>query len=268
MNIKYRWAALDMLDTLVSTRIEVLRAANRLPEGTDMSVVEAQSRRYYESALKDGSHAGLLAFDGDTFVGAGGISYYRVMPTYHNPTGERAYVMNMYVRPEYRRRGITTELLDRLVADARRRGVRQISLEATEAGRPLYARFGFVPMAHEMELPEPSCCRVLGRTVTVTVDRPLGSFHPEHPDLYYPVNYGFIRGVPAPDGEDQDAYVLGVDTPVTEFTGRIAAIIRRADDVEEKWVVCPDGVRFNPQEIMEQVRFQEQYFDSSIITGD
>lgn len=266
MSIEYRWATPDMLDLLVSTRIEVLRAANLLDDSTDMSGVEAQSRRYYREALSDGSHAALLAFDGGRFVGAGGVSYYRVMPTYHNPTGEKAYIMNMYVRPEYRRRGIATRMLAMLTRDARRRGVSQISLEATDAGRPLYEKFGFVPMPHEMELPPDDA--PLGRTVTVTVDRPLGSRHPEHPELVYPVNYGFVRGVPAPDGEDQDAYVLGVNAPVESFTGRVAAIVRRADDVEDKWVVCPEGVRYGASEIMEQVRFQEQYFDSDIITGD
>ena len=50
---------------------------------------------------------------------------------------------------------------------------------------------------------------VIGRTVTVTVDRPLGSYHPEHKDMYQPINYGYVEGVMAPDGEEQDAYILG-----------------------------------------------------------
>lgn len=154
MNIEYRWATPDRLDELVTTRVEVLLAANRLAPDTDMSEVEAQSRRYYREALADGSHAALLATDGGQFVGAGGVSYYRVMPTYHNPTGKKAYIMNMYVRPAYRRKGIATRILDLLVEDAKRRGVRQIALEATAAGRPLYEKYGFVPMDSEMELPE------------------------------------------------------------------------------------------------------------------
>lgn len=106
---------------------------------------------------------------------------------------------------------------------------------------------------------------MIGKTVTVTVDRPLGSYHPEHPDMYYPVNYGYVEGVIAPDGEEQDAYILGVDVPVVEFTGRVIAVIHRFDDVEEKWVVAPDGVSFTKEEIAEQVRFQEQYFHTEII---
>lgn len=105
---------------------------------------------------------------------------------------------------------------------------------------------------------------MLGRIVTVTVDRPLGSYHPKHKDIYYPVNYGYVAGIMAPDGEEQDAYILGVDKPVAEFTGRVIAIIHRFDDVEEKWVVAPEHVSFSKEEIMEQVWFQEQYFKTEI----
>ena len=105
---------------------------------------------------------------------------------------------------------------------------------------------------------------MLNKFVTVTVDRPLGSFHPKHPDLYYPVNYGYINGVMAPDGEEQDTYILGVSEPVEEFTGRVIAIIHRYDDIEEKWVVAPESMRISADEIMQQVSFQEQFFQSEV----
>ena len=105
---------------------------------------------------------------------------------------------------------------------------------------------------------------MIGKTVKVLVDRPLGSYHPKHRDMYYPVNYGYIEGIMAPDGEEQDAYILGVDRPVDEFKGKIIAIIHRYDDVEEKWVVAPEGKTFTVDEIKEQVDFQEQYFNSEI----
>ena len=152
--LEYRRAGLDDIETLVATRVEVLRAANLLAEDTDMRAVEAASRDYYRQALAEGTHTAMLVFDADAFVGAGGISYYTVMPTFHNPTGRCAYIMNMYTRPKYRRRGIATRTLEMLVGDARRRGVRQIGLEATAAGRPLYEKFGFKAAEHEMFLPE------------------------------------------------------------------------------------------------------------------
>lgn len=106
---------------------------------------------------------------------------------------------------------------------------------------------------------------IIGKTVTVTVDRPLGSHHPVYKELRYPVNYGYIKGIMAPDGEEQDAYILGVDTPVEVFTGKVVAVIRRKDDVEDKWVVCPEDMTFTHEQIMEQVNFQEQYFESEIV---
>ena len=106
---------------------------------------------------------------------------------------------------------------------------------------------------------------MIGRIVTVTIDRPLGSCHPKHPDIYYSVNYGYIEGIIAPDGEEQDAYILGVDIPLQAFTGEVIAVIHRKDDVEDKWVVAPEGMTFSQEEIEELTRFQEQYFDSEVI---
>ena len=107
---------------------------------------------------------------------------------------------------------------------------------------------------------------MIGRIVTVTIDRPLGSCHPKHPDIYYSVNYGYIEGIIAPDGEEQDAYILGVDIPLQTFTGEVIAVIHRKDDVENKWVVAPEGMTFSQEEIEELTRFQERYFDIQIIT--
>lgn len=88
----------------------------------------------------------------DKFIGAGGVSFYSVMPTYHNPSGKKAYIMNMYTSPDYRRQGIAYKTLDMLVKVSKERGINQISLEATEMGRPLYEKYGFVKMESEMEL--------------------------------------------------------------------------------------------------------------------
>lgn len=106
---------------------------------------------------------------------------------------------------------------------------------------------------------------MIGSIVTVTVDRPMGSYHPKHKDIYYPINYGYIEGVMAPDGEEQDAYILGVDKPVEKFIGKVIAIIHRLDDIEDKWVVCPENITFSKEEIAEKVMFQEQFFKTKII---
>ena len=107
---------------------------------------------------------------------------------------------------------------------------------------------------------------MIGKIVKVIVDRPLGSYHPTHKNIYYSVNYGYIPGIIAPDGEEQDAYILGVNEPIKEFVGKVIAIIHRFDDVEEKWVVASENSSFTKEQIMQQVDFQERYFKSEIIT--
>lgn len=149
---EYRKATIEDIDELVRTRIIVLCAANKLPDDTDMSVVERESEVYYKRALETGEHIAYLVYDNETFIGAGGVSFYQVMPTYHNPSGKKAYIMNMYTSPEYRRQGIALHTLDLLVKEAKAQGISQIALEATDMGRPLYEKYGFVKMEDEMEL--------------------------------------------------------------------------------------------------------------------
>lgn len=152
MELNYKRATLDDLEMLTETRISVLRVANQLSDDVDMTEVKKQSLAYYQEALCSDTHVAYLVYDGDTFVGAGGVSFFRVMPTFHNPTGEKAYIMNMYTKPDYRRYGIAFKTLDLLVAEAKKRGIFAISLEATEMGKPLYEKYGFVKMKDEMEL--------------------------------------------------------------------------------------------------------------------
>ena len=106
---------------------------------------------------------------------------------------------------------------------------------------------------------------MIGKIVKVTIDRPLGSFHPKYRDLYYPINYGYVDGILGGDGECQDAYVLGVAEPLTQFTGKVVAIIHRLDDVEDKWVVAPPEMVFTKEQIYKQVQFQEKYFKIEIL---
>ena len=150
--MEFRIATLNDLDLLTTSRIEVLKAANKLDPSTDMANVEKESYNYYKKALEDNTHYAILVMEDDKFIGAGGVSFYSVMPTYHNPSGNKAYIMNMYTAPDYRRQGIAYKTLDMLVKVSKERGINQISLEATEMGRPLYEKYGFVKMESEMEL--------------------------------------------------------------------------------------------------------------------
>ena len=103
---------------------------------------------------------------------------------------------------------------------------------------------------------------LLGMTVHVVIDRPIGYLHG---DILYPVNYGYIPGMEGGDGEEQDAYILGIDTPLTEFDGMVIGVVMRKNDCEDKLVVAPKGMELHQGQIAEAVRFQEQYFDTCII---
>jgi inorganic pyrophosphatase len=104
----------------------------------------------------------------------------------------------------------------------------------------------------------------LEKIVTVKIDRPMGSHHPEHGFIYL-VNYGFVPDISSADGEALDAYVLGIFEPVPEFTGQCIAVIHRLDDDDDKLVVVPEGKSYSDDQIRALTEFQEQFFQSTII---
>ena len=106
--------------------------------------------------------------------------------------------------------------------------------------------------------------KFLGKEVQVKMDRLMGSKHPEW-DFIYPVNYGFIENTKAPDGEEIDAYVLGIFEPVETFKGICIAIIHRTDDDDDKVVVVPEGKEYSDEQIVALTEFQEKFFKSEII---
>ena len=104
----------------------------------------------------------------------------------------------------------------------------------------------------------------IGKEVTIEIDRPLGSKHPNC-DMIYKVNYGFVPGVISGDGEELDAYVLGVNEPLKTFCGTCIGIVHRLAEDDDKLVVVPTGRSFSDEEILEQIKFQEQFFESELI---
>ena len=103
----------------------------------------------------------------------------------------------------------------------------------------------------------------LGKAVRVIVDRPVGY---DHKGILYPIKYGYIPGLIAGDGEEQDAYILGCSEAREEFEGQVIAVVRRKDDCEDKLVVASPGSRYDAEQIRKAVDFQEKYFCSTIET--
>ena len=151
-NLTFPRATIDDLEVLVDTRIRTLHAANNLPDTEEMPDVRDNTRDYYRAALADDSHVAYLVYEGDKIIGTGGVTFYSVMPMYVLKTGKCAYIMNMYTDPDYRRRGIAQKTLALLVDEVRSRGLISVGLEATDAGLPLYEKYGFISQPREMRL--------------------------------------------------------------------------------------------------------------------
>ena len=106
---------------------------------------------------------------------------------------------------------------------------------------------------------------IIGCIVKGTIDRPLGSAHPDYPDMIYPINYGYVDGIISGDGEEQDVYVLGTDRPLEVFEGKVIAVYHRSNDSEDKWIVSLDGRDYPDEEIVKAIHFQEQYFEGELL---
>ena len=103
----------------------------------------------------------------------------------------------------------------------------------------------------------------LGKKITIKIDRPLGTRHPKH-NFIYLLNYGYVPNTISDDGEELDAYLLGVFDQLKEYHGKVIAIIYRTNDNDDKLVVVPDGVNYTDDQIMALTEFQERFFKSVI----
>ena len=138
--IIYRKTTKADMKILMKLRLEMLREVNGLSgEYAYDEKFISESRRYFES----GEQTTVIASDGETLVGCASLSYTWIMPTFSHPTGNRAHLMNVYTRADYRKRGISKKMVEILIDEAKVNGVTEISLDATEMGRPLYESLGF-----------------------------------------------------------------------------------------------------------------------------
>ena len=106
----------------------------------------------------------------------------------------------------------------------------------------------------------------LNKIVTINIDRKLGTLHPKHGFMYM-LNYGYIPNTKSPDGEELDAYLLGVFDPVDTFEGKVIAIIKRTNDNDDKLIVVPQDKEYTDDQIKALTEFQERFFESIIIRG-
>lgn len=133
----------------------------------------------------------------------------------------------------------------------------------SDSGREHYlsGKHGFIRTVIRKALVE----KYLGKTVKIKIDRPVGHIHKkEKYTIVYPVNYGYIPGVYGGDGEEFDVYLLGIGEPVTEYTCKIIGAVFRKNDVEDKLIAAPEGMKFTADEAYKIIKFQEQWYDTEI----
>ena len=131
-------------------------------------------------------------------------------------------------------------------------------------GRKQNNKHYFIEAVLHKEANELDYSCIIGKEVTGVIDRPMGTQHPEYSDMVYPINYGYVNGVFAKDGEEQDIYLLGMDKAVERFEGTVIAVYHRYNDIEDKWIVAPKGMHFSEEEILKAIEFQEKYFDGKL----
>ena len=136
-------------DQVISTRLEMLKVVNNLPENAVFSQDFINSTKEY---FKSPCQTTVLSVHENEVVGCATICYVTVMPTFDHPSGKRAHIMNVYTRRSYRKQGIAFRMMGMLIEEAKQKGVSEISLDATESGRPLYKKCGFVNTEEGMVL--------------------------------------------------------------------------------------------------------------------
>ena len=146
MDVEIRRASLTDLELLMEWRMTVLHEVFSVPHSDSMPELEQNNRRYYQTALQTEGHIACFAYVGREIAGCGGVCLYQEMPSPDNPSGDCAYLMNIYTRPEFRGRGAGKKIVNWLIDQAVQRRITKIYLETSVSGRTLYQAMGFTDM--------------------------------------------------------------------------------------------------------------------------
>lgn len=176
----------------------------------------------------------------------------------------------VYTFPQFRGKRRIGKLIEHIYRLAKKECKKALYISTDQPG--LYENFGATydctlkdrwdedTLVYKLPIVNKDYSDIIGKIVKGKIDRPLGTAHPRHPEMIYPINYGYVSNVFAGDGAEQDVYVFGTDQPIEEYEGKIIAVYHRLNDCEDKWVVSLDDNSPTDEEILEKISFQEQYF--------
>jgi len=132
------------IPALVSLRMGLFCEVGELSDPlADLDLWQATSA-YFSTTQADDSARSWVAEVGDEVVASGTLALFVRPPYPGNLSGREAYLLNMYTLPAYRKQGMASALLDAMVAHASAEQLGKVWLHASEQGRPLYERMGFV----------------------------------------------------------------------------------------------------------------------------
>lgn len=114
--------------------------------------IDAELDVFFKKWLVSKDFLQLIAEENGKLLSTAAIVYYDLPPSFTNKIGVRGYVTNVYTAPEHRRKGLSKMLLEKLLENARSRGIKKIWLGASKLGRPLYEKLGFIQQESYMEL--------------------------------------------------------------------------------------------------------------------
>ena len=176
----------------------------------------------------------------------------------------------VYTFPAHRGRRRMGKLLEHVHRLAKAEGRPCVYISTEETGlyekygcvywKEMPVRWGGVSRVYRLPVCAMDYSAVIGRQVCGVIDRPLGQAHPQYPELIYPLNYGYVEGIFAGDGEEQDVYVFGTDRPLRRFSGTVVGVYHRLNDDEDKWIVSLDGRPVPEETVLRSIEFQEQYY--------
>ena len=176
----------------------------------------------------------------------------------------------VYTFPQFRGKRRIGKLIEHIYRLAKTEGKENLYISTDQKG--LYENFGAefyttlkdvngdTALVYKIKIETKDYSKIIGTTVSGKIDRPLGTCHPRHKEMIYPINYGYVDGIFAGDGAEQDVYVFGANKPIYEYTGKVIAVYHRLNDCEDKWIVSLDDKPVSDREILKAIEFQEQYF--------
>lgn len=187
------------------------------------------------------------------------------------------HIVFLVVKKQFQRKDIGSSLLDELKEAAQKNNIARITVNVFKQDKPFYISNGFEDVENTSSLEELSTNEMeyligrnmLGKTVTVIIDKHYGDYHPLLEDTQYPYNAGYIKeDITEEDKPFQDAYVIGVNENMDEFTGFVAGIIYHKDEESSKWIVAPIGMNVNHDEVIQLLGLEEQFHDSRFIWSE